>query len=168
MKFNGLIPKYFYVTVGKGLSDVSKLNAFDRALIDAGIGQCNLVTVSSILPRNAIEISPVKIPAGTITFVVMARMHGTKNETISAGIAWGMARQVNGDLGYGFVVEGEGNCDRNELEDALRRKIGDMAKARNMKLESVKMKIVDLTISKARYGCVVAALVFVPSDIVSI
>ena len=50
------LPKYFFVTGGTALSPVSTLNAFDEALMKAGIAQCNLVPVSSILPADAVEV----------------------------------------------------------------------------------------------------------------
>ena len=98
----GLKPKKFFVVGGKGLSKVSKLNAFDMALKEAGISQCNLVPVSSILPRDIEEISPVQIEAGEITFVIMARQDGEGGEEISAGLAWARTND------FGLVVEGHG------------------------------------------------------------
>ncbi|HDM88656.1 MAG TPA: pyruvoyl-dependent arginine decarboxylase, partial [Candidatus Bathyarchaeota archaeon] len=38
-----LIPKEFFVTGGKAIGRLSELNAFDNALKDAGIANCNLV-----------------------------------------------------------------------------------------------------------------------------
>jgi len=81
-----MIPKAFFVTGGKAVSKVSRLNTFDLALRNAGIAQCNLVKVSSIIPPNYKETEPKPIPAGSITYVVMAKAEGT-GETISAGIA---------------------------------------------------------------------------------
>lgn len=37
-------------------SDTSRLNAFDRALRNAGIQDCNLVKVSSVIPRGAVYV----------------------------------------------------------------------------------------------------------------
>jgi len=49
-----MIPKEFFVTSAKATSPVSELNAFDLALKNAGIAQCNIVPVSSILPENMV------------------------------------------------------------------------------------------------------------------
>jgi len=59
-----MIPKAFFVTGGKAIGTVSKLNAFDLALKNAGIANCNLVKVSSIIPPNCKETAPKKIPIG--------------------------------------------------------------------------------------------------------
>ena len=43
-----LMPRKFFVTSGTALSDISEMNAFDQALVEAGIAEANLVPVSSI------------------------------------------------------------------------------------------------------------------------
>jgi len=41
------------VSITSGRSEgPTRLNAFDNALLDAGIGDVNLITVSSILPKD--------------------------------------------------------------------------------------------------------------------
>jgi len=47
-----MVPKEFFVTSGKAFSATSELNAFDQALKNAGIAHCNLVQVTSILPKG--------------------------------------------------------------------------------------------------------------------
>ncbi len=92
-----MIPKEFFVTCGKAVSKVSPLNAFDLALVKAGIAQCNLVNVSSILPPGCKETKRKKIPIGSITYAVLARMDGNEGETIGAGVAWGWKKMENTD-----------------------------------------------------------------------
>ena len=48
-----LVPSKFFITHSSAVSPVSDLNAFDRALISAGIGEQNLVSVSSVIPKGA-------------------------------------------------------------------------------------------------------------------
>ncbi len=162
MKLSGLTltPKKFFVTAGRGLSKVSKLNAFDRALIDAGIGNCNLVPVSSILPGGAEECGLCDIPAGSIVFVVMAKMDGSEGETLGAGIAW--AWEENGR--FGIVVEAHDNMDHERLKTALNDRLNEMAVMRGIKLKNVKYRVESLNVPKGFYGSVVAALVFLPQN----
>lgn len=155
-----LIPKRFFVTTGKGLSRVSKLNAFDRALIDAGIGNCNLVPVSSILPSGAEECELCDIPAGSIIFVVMARMDGSEGETLGAGIAW--AWEEEGRLGV--VVEAHDNMDHEKLKTTLNNRLNEMAVMRGIKLKNVKYRVESLSVPKGFYGSVIATLVFLPQN----
>ncbi|MFQ6065252.1 MAG: pyruvoyl-dependent arginine decarboxylase, partial [Candidatus Bathyarchaeia archaeon] len=123
-----MIPKEFFVTSGKAISPVSQLNAFDHALQNAGIAQCNLVQVSSILPPECKEGKLKEIPAGSIIHAVAARMDGTEGMTISAGIAW--AWEKNGR--YGLVAEAHGQMDQQSLKVTLEWKIREMAKARGI------------------------------------
>jgi len=88
------LPKKFFITSGVATSSVSPLNAFDGALAQAKIDQCNLVNVSSILPADAIMVDYEEIPAGTITFAVMARMDGDPGETIGAGCCLGLGNKT--------------------------------------------------------------------------
>ena len=87
-----LIPTKFFITSSSAVSPISGLNAFDRALIGAGIGEQNLVSVSSVIPIGAEQISPVELPMGAITHCVLAQMRGTEGEMISAGIAYGFRK----------------------------------------------------------------------------
>lgn len=154
-------PKYFFVTSGAATSNISALNAFDNALIDAGIAQCNLVPVSSIIPANAVEIEPIKIPAGSVTYVVLARTDGQIGETIGAGIAWGFAKNKKTGERYGFVVESHGYRDKDSLKLDLSNKINEMANSRKMVLENLSMRVESLNIKNETYGCVIAAFVYV-------
>src|SRR4030042_1246961 len=99
-----MIPREFFITSGKASSPVSELNAFDMALKGAGIAQCNLVCVSSILPKGCKERKRTMIPTGSITFTVLARMDGDEGTTIGAGIAWTWAN--NGEYGLGAATPG--------------------------------------------------------------
>jgi len=151
-----MIPKEFFVTSGKALSDVSKLNAFDQALENAGIGQCNLVPVSSILPPKCKERKWKKMAVGSITHVVMARMDGEERTTIGAGIAWAWEKNKK----YGVVAEAYGRMDQKALKETLEIKIKEMATVRKIELNEINFRIEVLKIPAGKYGCAVAALVY--------
>jgi arginine decarboxylase len=85
-----LVPSEFFVTSGSAISPTSSLNAFDVALINAGIGEQNLVSVSSVIPEKAVYVGIKKMPMGAVTHCVLAQMRGSEGETISAGSAYGM------------------------------------------------------------------------------
>jgi len=150
-----LFSKYFIVT-GKGVSRTSPLNAFDKALMDAGIAQCNLVCVSSIIPKNAREIEPVEIPAGNITFVVMAKENGSEGELISAGVGVAICKE------HGLVAEACGKTSEEDLKRELEKKLKEMIDVRKFNIQKVKYRTVSLRVPKRKYGSVIAAVVFVP------
>lgn len=54
-------PNLFFLVAGKS-EGYTELNAFDGALLDAGIGNTNLVKMSSILPPHCKKIEPLKVP----------------------------------------------------------------------------------------------------------
>lgn len=156
------LPKKFFVTSGSGEDNNSNLNAFDRALQKAKITQCNLVNVSSILPPDAEEISQVYITPGTITFSVLARMSGQSGDRISAGIGWGRIENRSGES-YGIVAEDHGHSSKRYTDRILREKLEQMARIRRMKLVEWKVRSESIEV-KARFGCVVSTLVYVPWD----
>ena len=155
-KIREMIPKDFFITSGKAISPVSQLNAFDRALKNAGIAQCNLVQVSSILPPGCKERKLRAIAEGSIRHTVMARMDGTKGMTISAGIAW--AWEKNGK--YGLVAEAHEQMDQESLKVTLEWKIREMAKTRGIELSEISYRTEVLTVPLENYGCVIAALIY--------
>ncbi len=153
-----MIPKEFFITSGKAVSPVSELNAFDLALKKAGIAQCNLVCVSSILPKDCTETTKQNIDAGSITYSVLARMDGDEGTTVGAGIAWAWAKSKK----YGLVAEAHGYMDKKALEETLEWKIKEMAKIRGIKIGQIRTQIEVLRVPMDNYGCVISALVYRP------
>ncbi|MDH5635024.1 MAG: pyruvoyl-dependent arginine decarboxylase [Candidatus Bathyarchaeota archaeon] len=153
-----MIPKEFFITSGKAVSPVSELNAFDLALKKAGIGQCNLVCVSSILPKDCKQIEKHNIDAGSVTFSVLARMDGAEGTTIGAGIAWTWAKSKK----YGLVAEAHGFMDKKAVEETLDWKIKEMANIRGIKINLTEKRVEILRVPMDNYGCVISALVYYP------
>jgi len=151
-----MIPKEFFTTSGRAISSVSKLNAFDTALEKAGIGQCNIVSVSSILPPNCKEIEWKKVPIGAITYAVVAQMEGEGEENISAGIAWGWEKEGN----YGLVAEAHGHLNQKSIRESLEEKLREMAKVRGIEIADINYRTEVLKVPPNRYGGVVVALVY--------
>ncbi len=80
-----------YFTVRGHAEGYMELNAFDGALLDAGIGNTNLVKMSSILPPGCRRIDPVKIPAGSLVPVAYAAITcSVPGEIVSAAVAVGI------------------------------------------------------------------------------
>ena len=154
-----VVPKNFFVTAGVAQDGASELNAFDIALKDAGITQCNLVNVSSILPAECVEIPPVTIPAGAITYTVLAKMAGTSGEHIGCGIGWAWGTLPEGGK-YGIVAEHHGYCDEEYAQKKLLIKLKRMAEVRKLTLTETKTCIRSIEVKESKYGCVVTALVY--------
>jgi len=152
-----LVPKKFFVSSGSAVSMVSDLNAFDKALINANIGEQNLVAVSSVLPVGAKQVPIRVLPMGEVTHCVIAQMRGSEGEMISAGIAYAHRKDGKG----GYVAEGHIHGTKKALKEVLNWKMEEMAKLRQVEFKSVHYKIEELSVPMDHYGACVAALVFV-------
>jgi len=154
-----LVPSEFFVASASATSDVSELNAFDKALIKMGIGEQNLVPVSSVIPMGAKEVSAKEMPMGAVTHCVLSDIRGGDGETIAAGIAYAFRKDGKG----GYVAEGRGNAV-TALIYSLEQKMNEIAKSRNVSMNEIKYVTAALTIPKGQYGACVAALVFTRYD----
>lgn len=150
------IPTRFFVTSGKAVSRVSDLNAFDEALLNAGMGEQNLVYVSSILPIGIKQTRRQELPMGGIIHCVVAQMRGGEGETVSAGIAYGFRDDGLG----GYVAEGHIHGTAKAMREVLEWKMAEMAKLRGVKFKSIEYRVEDLSIPMDHYGACLAALVF--------
>jgi arginine decarboxylase len=101
-----MVPKRVFFTKGVG-KHKQELQAFELALRDADIEQCNLVYVSSIIPPNCKIITKEKgvkdLRAGEITYVVMSR-NTTNEPNRLIGAAVGVAIPKEAD-NYGYISE---------------------------------------------------------------
>ncbi|MCL2786471.1 MAG: pyruvoyl-dependent arginine decarboxylase [Methanomassiliicoccaceae archaeon] len=150
-----LVPIEFFVTSASAVSEVSDLNAFDRALIKMGIGEQNLVAVSSVIPEGSKEVGVSDIPMGAVTHCVLAQMRADDG-TISAGIAYALRKDGKG----GYVAEGRMRAGKDELILSLNEKMNEIAAARCVELNEIRYAAEEMTVSKGMYGACVAALVF--------
>lgn len=81
------IPKHFFLVTGAS-EGYTPLNAFDGALLNAGIGNTNLIKLSSIVPPGSTLIDPVLIPAGVFLPVAYGSLHSNvPGEWIAAAVA---------------------------------------------------------------------------------
>lgn len=156
MADNMLVPKKFFVTSGKATSPVTDLNAFDLALMNAGMSEQNMVAVSSVLPVGIEEVEPHELPMGAVTFCVLAQMRGRSGDMISAGVAYAFRKDGVG----GYVAEGHHHGSKESLEDELRRKMKEMARIRGVELGEVTCRAEELSIPADEYGCCLASVVF--------
>ena len=101
-----MVPKRVFFTKGVG-KHKHELQAFEIALRDADIEQCNLVYVSSIVPPHCTIIAKEKgvkeIRPGEITYVVMSR-NSTNEPNRLIGASIGCATPKDRD-NYGYITE---------------------------------------------------------------
>ncbi len=141
------------ITSGKA-EGPSKLNAFDNALLDAGIGDVNLIKVSSILPAGSKFVELPKLKAGDMINCVLA--HATSNkrgDVITAVIAVATSND------FGCVVEhSDINKDPEDVEEKAVFMVKEMMKIREMEIKDIVIEKQSHTVENE--GSVVAAIVY--------
>jgi arginine decarboxylase len=116
------------------------LSSFDKALLEAGIHNFNLIPLSSVIPKEAMvfEVGTYKSShkIGDILYVVISSFSSNKSDVqISAGLGW-----VKTEEG-GLFFESKGEFNRQECEEEIRRGLSEMMSARSWRGE-IKMKVV--------------------------
>ena len=137
----------------------TKLNAFDNALLKAGIGNANLVKLSSVVPPDIEWLSePPSFPLGSVIFAVLSHIesdaHGKK---ISAAVGVGLCGSTEGGLIYEF----SGECDGEEAMETVKRMVEEGFAVRNWKLSELKIAVAEHSVGE-RAGCALAGVVFFP------
>ena len=110
-------PDAYFLT--KGTSEgYMPLNAFDGALLDAGIGDTNLVKMSSIVPPHAMRIEPVRLPGGALVPLAYASINSNmKGQTISAAVAAAFPKDRERP---GVIMEYSATGSGDEIERIVR------------------------------------------------
>jgi arginine decarboxylase len=133
----------------------TKLNAFDNALLDAEIGDVNLIKVSSILPSGT-ELVPVpKFPAGNMVNCVLAYTSSdVEGDLISAVVA------VATSDDFGCVVENTGiNRDPEDIKKEAESMVRYMMDVRGLDIKEIIIEDESHIVKKQ--GAVVAAVVYI-------
>ena len=146
-------PNVLWLTRGHAEGD-TRLNAFDNALIAAGIGHLNLVKVTSVAPRGALLLdSPLEIEAGSIVPAVLTSCESDRpGEVIVACVGIGL-----GSSSHGMVMEHSGTGTPEEMEAVVHRMLQESFMRRGLELERVVVRSVSHTVQ--RIGASVAATV---------
>jgi arginine decarboxylase len=138
---------------GEGATD---LNAFDKALMDAGITNLNLIRVTSVFPQGA-KIVPMRpFAPGMLMPSVYAKIsRHTPGERIAAAVGIGI-----GEPGYGVIMEYSHTGTAENAEEIVRRMVVEGMQMRGIKTREVVVAAKDHVVD--RMGCVVAAVLFWP------
>ncbi len=147
-------PNIYKLVQGAGEGNMP-LNAFDLALLNAGVGDTNLVRMSSIVPPGAEEVGDIVLPKGGLIPIAYATLSSsTPGEVLSAAIAVGIPEDPNEP---GVIMEFEDFRPLSYVEATVRQMVIDGFEYRNRKLKSIKSLGVEHTTVKN--GSVFAAAV---------
>lgn len=147
-------PTQYYLV--SGASDgYTALNAFDGALLQAGIGNTNIVKMSSIVPPHCEMVSPVALPPGALVPAAYAALTSdVPEEVISAGVALALPEDENQN---GLIMEYSAKGDRRTIEETVRNMAVEGMKLRRWPIRELKSIAIEYKIK--RVGAVLAAVV---------
>lgn len=132
-----LIPNVYFMCAGIS-EGKSALTSFDGALLAAGIGNVNLIRVTSILPPACREINPVAIPKGSLVPIAYACLTSSHpGEIISSAVA--IAIPEDNSLA-GVIMEHSDTASLSITEIKVKQMAEEAMEIRNIKNFVVKSK----------------------------
>lgn len=142
--FHQHIPNVYFLCAGSS-EGKSALTSFDGALLAAGIGNVNLVRLSSILPPACSEIDPFAIPQGSLVPIAYAtKTSSHRGEIISSAIA--IAIPKDNSLA-GVIMEHSDNSPLSLTEIKAKQMAEEAMEIRKIKDFIVKCKGVETIVN---------------------
>jgi arginine decarboxylase len=136
------------------------LNAFDNALLVAGIGNVNLVKVSSILPPEVAVIGLPKLKPGALIPTAYAAMTSeVPGETIAAAVGYAVP---DDPAKNGVIMEYHGHATRRQAEQAIRAMLEEAFRVRGEPIRELRVVAAEHTVE--RVGCAVAAIALLADE----
>lgn len=136
------------------------LNAFDNALLAAGIGNINLLKVSSIVPPDVSIIDLPKIKPGAIVPTAYAAMTSeTPGETVAAAVGYALPDDPSKN---GVIMEFHGVGTRDDAERQIRAMLEEAFQVRGETIHTMQVFGVEHTVE--RIGCALAAITLLAED----
>jgi len=145
-------PKRFSIVAGVA-DGKTRLTAFDKALLAAGIGNLNLIKISSILPPRVSYEEYLDIPPGSLVPTAYSSIiSDNPGELISAAIGIGIASEDN----YGVIMEFSERVSKEKAEAIIRDMLYEAFENRRLSLNKTWIKAVEHRVE--RVGCAIAAV----------
>ena len=129
------IPTKYFLVAGSS-EGMTNLNSFDGALLNAGIGNTNLIKVSSILPPKCENIEPIQIPYGAIVPIAYASITSQlEGEVIAAAVAVAIPED---DKKPGLIMEYSSRGRKEDIEEIVRNMAKHGMELRGEKIKEIK------------------------------
>ena len=136
------------------------LNAFDNALLAAGIGNINLVKVSSIFPPAAEVVSLPRIKPGAIVPSAYAAITSeVPGEVVAAAVGWALP---DDPVKNGIIMEFHDKATREEAERMIVQMLQEAFRTRGWRIAQMKVAAVEHRVE--RTGCALAAVTLLSDD----
>ncbi len=136
------------------------LNAFDNALLTAGIGNINLIKISSILPPDVQVIELPKIKPGALIPTAYAAMTSdVPGQTIAAAVGYAVP---DDPAKNGVIMEFHGVATRAEAERQINLMLDEAFRVRGELIRERGVQAVEHTVE--RIGCALAAVTLLADE----
>ena len=136
------------------------LNAFDNALLAAGIGNVNLVKVSSIFPPAAEVVSLPRVKPGAIVPAAYAAITSeVPGEVVAAAVGWALP---DDPAKNGIIMEFQDKATREEAERMIVQMLQEAFRTRGWRIAQMKVAAVEHRVE--RTGCALAAVTLLSDD----
>jgi arginine decarboxylase len=129
-------PTKFFLARGSS-EGFSLLNAFDGALLASGVGDTNLVRMSSILPPHCEEIkpAPVPLPQGALVPTAYASIcSDVPGEVISAAVAIGIPKDPSR---AGLIMEYSARAEEDIVAAQVKKMVEKGMEMRNREVKEI-------------------------------
>ncbi len=144
-----------YFLVSGASEGYTPLNAFDGALLQAGIGNTNIIKMSSIVPPRCRMIAPIALPPGALVPAAYAALTSdVPGEIISAGVAIALPKDKNHN---GLIMEYSARGKRSQIEEKVRHMAIEGMKLRGWEIKDLKSIAIEYKVKKI--GAALAAVV---------
>jgi len=148
----------FFVGVGKGVG-TRALNAFDHALLHAGMGNYNLLQISSILPPFSRREDRIPLPKSSLLPVAYSReIVEEPGIRIVAGIGVGVPSHPEE---CGVIMEYHGMGTKEDAERILREMVEEAMETRGVPVKECIVSAIEM-ISESKPSCVFAGVAVFP------
>ena len=147
-------PTIHFLTCGTS-EGYTQLNAFDGALLQAGVGNANLMKMSSIIPPGCRFVEPQQLPPGALVPAAYAEITSDlPGEVISAGVA---AAYPGDDSQPGLIMEYSASGHKEDIEAIVRRMASEGLQMRGLETKEIRSLAVQHKVEKvgAAFACVV-------------
>ncbi len=137
------IPDVHFFCAGSSEGE-TELTSFDGALLAAGIGNTNLIKMSSIVPPASKEVKPFKLPLGSFAPVAYAAITSSEpGETIAAAVSAAIPDDPSIN---GVIMEHSNHAPLEFVEEKVRSMAEEAMKMRGITKYTVKSKGVEATV----------------------
>ena len=149
-------PTKFFLVSGSS-EGFSLLNAFDGALLTSGVGDTNLVRMSSILPPGCEEVKPppVPLPQGALVPTAYASLYSdVAGEVISAAVAIGIPKDGKR---AGLIMEYSARAEEGVVVNKVKKMVEKGMELRSRAIKEI--MAISATYRVIKIGAVFAGVV---------